>query len=359
MTCLAILVNYHCIDLILAAVASIATDPECDWIHVVDNSEDAAEAALLRDKLPPKARLIVSPRNIGFGQACNLALKGMRPDAVLLLNPDAKLRPGALRHLKASLKAHKHAAAVGPRVYWDEDEKFLMPPSTYPSKLGFLTELLGRRWPWIEQFRAANFRSKSVIYWTRKQAVRVSALSGGHVLLRFNALIDVNGLFDPQFFMYWEDTDLMRRLHDKNWQLLMEPQAKAVHAYEHADGKDRLLADGWVAYQNRYFSHVFWQHLIRFCVCFSPPEVLHFKRIEPNAHADVCIEMPERLNCAWLMEISPSKEFIPSIGYFGHGAQALIPGHLAMRLRGRDYYVRVRNLQSPTQSTSLYRFCNR
>ncbi len=358
MNCLAILVNYHCADLILEAVASIAADPECDWIHVVDNSEDAAEAALLKDKLPTKVRLIVSPRNIGFGRACNLALEGMQPDAVLLLNPDATLRPGALGQLKATLLAHKSAGAVGPRVYWDEDENFLMPPSTYPSSVGFFVELLGRRWPWVERLRAAHFRNTSLTYWTCEQPVRVAALSGGHVLLRHKALLSANGLFDPRFFMYWEDTDLMRRLTDKHWQLWMEPRARAVHAYAHSDAKDRMLVAGWDVYQDRYFSHFFWQWLMNFCVGASTPNAADFKRIQPNADSDVWIDMPERRNCAWLMEISPSQKFVPSIGLFGHGTRGVISGHLTARLTGRDYYVRVQNLKSPTQSTRLYKFCS-
>lgn len=358
MDCLVILVNYHCADLILKAVESIAADPECDWIHVVDNSEDAAETALLQEKLPPKARLIVSPDNIGFGRACNLALEGLQPDAVLLLNPDATLRPGALRQLKETLLANKKIGAIGPRVYWDEDEHFLMPPSTYPSRLNFLVEHLGRRWPWIEKVRATNFRNTSIKYWTCKKPVRVTALSGGHVLLRYQALVDVNGLFDSRFFMYWEDTDLMRRMSDRRWQLWMEPRAHAVHAYVHSQSKDLMLAVGWDVYQDQYFSNVFWRWLKEFCSNASVLRAPNFIRIQPAENSDLRLDMPERENCAWLMEISPSQAFIPSIGFFGYGIKAVIPGHLVTRLMGRDYYVRIKNLNNKTGFTSYFVFSN-
>lgn len=120
MNCLAILVNFHCAELIVGAAHSLAVDPQCDAIHVVDNSESEQEAAWLRQNLPQHAKLIVSETNLGFGGACNLALQGTCPDSVLLLNPDARLHEGALGRLKDVLVNQKEVGAVGPRVFWDD-----------------------------------------------------------------------------------------------------------------------------------------------------------------------------------------------------------------------------------------------
>lgn len=342
MTCLAILVNYHCAQLIVDAVKSIADDAECDWIHVVDNSESEVEAEWLRKNLPHKAKLLVSLQNIGFGRACNLALDGVQPESVLLLNPDARLLPGALARLKLTLGEFDKVGAVGPRVFWDNAQKFMLPPSTYPSRVGFCLNLLGQRWTWLAAIKAKKFRRKSLHYWTTSQPVSVCALSGGHVLLRHDALVSVGGLFDPQFFMYWEDTDLMRRMSDGGWGLLMEPRAKAVHWYEHTAHKDQLIEQGWPAFSDKHFSGWFWHKLTRFVQASRKAAVTDsFTFLASSNDAGFEIKVPQALQAAWLLEVSPSRDFIPSIGLLGTGPLAFLPINLAERFKDRDYYLRV------------------
>jgi len=357
MKCLAILVNFHCAKLIVEAVDSLAHDPECDWIHVVDNSESELEAAWLQKNLPARVKLIVSGTNIGFGQACNLALEGIHPDSVLLLNPDARLMPGALGWLKKTLSTSKDVGAVGPRVFWDDACHFLMPPSTYPSKQGHVTDLLGHRWAWMNAMKAKQFRRKSMIYWSANNPVRVSALSGGHVLLRYQAVISVSGLFDSAFFMYWEDSDLMRRLNDGGWKLFMEPCAKAVHWYEHSASKDQMLDHGWPAFREKYFSNWFWRKLTHFAHSRRRgSRTRNLTRLTSPTATGFIMKVPTHLHASWVLEVSPSIEFVPSIGRFGHGPEALLPIQLATRFKDRDYYIRVGGVDSLSDGYETFVF---
>ena len=66
MKCLAILVNYHGARLICDAAESLAGDPACDEIHVVDNSVCADESTWLREQLRPGVRLTVSAEKPGL-----------------------------------------------------------------------------------------------------------------------------------------------------------------------------------------------------------------------------------------------------------------------------------------------------
>ena len=91
-----IVVNYRCAGLTFRAVESLLADMPQAPIVVVDNSVDSVEAAALRAGLPGQARLVLSPRNIGFGAACNLGIQEGRTDYVMLLNPDARVFRGCL-----------------------------------------------------------------------------------------------------------------------------------------------------------------------------------------------------------------------------------------------------------------------
>ena len=63
------------------------------------------------------------------------------------------------------------------------------------------------------------------------QAQKVNWIFGCCLLLRKKAL-DEAGLFDENFFLFLEDTDLCRRMWKKNWQVWYVPQAQVVH-YPH------------------------------------------------------------------------------------------------------------------------------
>ena len=104
---LSITINYKSSALTLRAVQSVLDSESLGPVQVVvvDNSEDEAERERLRDSLPSGVILLVSPENIGFGRACNLAFERFEADQIMLLNPDARLLPGCLSRLQQMLSA--------------------------------------------------------------------------------------------------------------------------------------------------------------------------------------------------------------------------------------------------------------
>lgn len=342
MKCLAILVNYHCGDLLLGAVRSIAGDPACDRIHVVDNSASPSETALLSNALPAKAQLTSCVHNLGFANACNLAFESDDAESILLLNPDARLLPGALARMKATLVNNPRLGSVGPRVFWDDARQFLLPPTTFPSATSHALDRLSTYFPRIGAWYSNRFRAHALRYWRTSEPMLVNALSGGHVLLRRTAVEAAGGLFDPAFFMYWEDSDLMRRLKRAGYQLSMEPAAGAIHYYSHSSTKDALMAQGWLVYAAKYFDGMRWhlfERLLRHLPMRSSRE--NWPLVQSGKDGVLAIEVPAPLTEGWLLEFSPSPLFIPSMGRIGNGPHAEVPAELARRFSGRPYYLRL------------------
>jgi len=342
MKCLAILVNYRCAGQLVDAARSLADDPACDRIDVVDNSEDTAEADWLRAHLPVGVQLSVSERNLGFASACNLAFAADDSDCVLLLNPDARLLPGALARLKETLAENPRLGGVGPRVFWDDECRFLLPPTTFPSPGSYLWDRLALHFPALGEWRAARFRARALHEWRAASPLRVNALSGGHVLLRRVAVEAAGGLFDPAFFMYWEDSDLMCRLASADFALCLEPRARAIHHYAHSPGKDALIGRGWAAYAAKHFStrgwRLFERSLRRLPVPAPAPADPVILR---DAGQAIEIVVPEALWTGWVLEYSPAPSFVPAIGHFGTGPVARLPAMLAARFSGRDFFLRL------------------
>ncbi len=226
--------NYKSAALTLQAVQSVLASSTAGRVRVVvvDNSADRGEAAALAQLLPPGTERIVNEHNAGFGNACNQVYQGAREKYVLLLNPDTRLLPGALGRLR-ELCEQEGVGAVGPQIYWDDNLHFLLPPSCWP--LHFcLAPGLSRLHPEARVKRLADglWRSYQIRVWQAEGPLPVLNLSGGHVLLKREAVERAGGLFDPRYFLYFEDTDLFLRLRKAGYRLWVEPRARVVHYYD-------------------------------------------------------------------------------------------------------------------------------
>ena len=347
-----ILVNYYTARHILEAVASVIAQQYSaeTELFVVDNSVSETETALLEANLPTTVTFIRNAENIGFARACNLAFEHANGEFILLLNPDARLLPGALPKLAETLSHHADAGAVGPRVYWDDERRFLMPPSTFPSVLGFCQEAVSRAIARLSAYPSMQFRKKALQAWTSDTVLPVDALSGGHMLIRRSAIERSGGLFDPQFFMYWEDSDLMHRLKQNGYRLYLEPTAGCLHYYEHSPKKDQRIARGWPAYLHKN---------LRKSAGFRLADALN-RRLPPVRTPDIApltpqdgklsFPVPTEIQDAWLLEVGTSPQLIPAIGHFGSGPIAEIGTTLFQRLQQKKYFAR---LSAPTRRPNL------
>jgi GT2 family glycosyltransferase len=198
--------------------------PECG-VYVVDNASTDGSADLVA-QLFPEATLLRQSSNLGFAAGSNVAMRAALDagcDAVMLLNPDARLVPGTMQRLMSILAGRPQAAAVQPVVLREDGLVNTMGnPVHY---LGF--SMAGgngisvadaeRELPWL---RADALRD----------AVEVPACTGAAVLLRATALSDV-GLLEEELFLYHEDLELSLRLRRAGWSLLLCRSAEVVHDY--------------------------------------------------------------------------------------------------------------------------------
>jgi len=323
---LTIIVNYRSRDLTLDAVDSVLKSVSIGPVEivVVDNSEDKDEAAILRSHLPAEVKLLVSPENLGFGRACNLAFEQFQGELILLINPDAKLLPGCLVRLQRTLLSSNNIAAVSPQIFWDDDLKFYLPPSIPVFYLDFQAFFDSwRPQATINRFLSAIWRYHSIKVWQSRKPVTVNNLSGGLVFLKGEAVRKAGGLFDPRFFLYCEDTDLFLRLRKAGYTLLIEPRARAVHYYDQCGSREwewkrSLMAGSKEIFLEKYKGR---KHNFSKALChFRLP--IH-RDIEgpgpPDFASPFTLKIPGHLQGRWLFEWSPNPSFIPAVGNFGEG----------------------------------------
>lgn len=193
-------------------------------IVVVDNG--STDGSPERAALAPHVELVRAPGNIGYGRAVNLGATTLRDDEqwILVCNPDTVARPDTVEKLLAAAAEHPEAGALGPRIREPDDSIYPSARSLPSIRTGIGHALFSGVWPSNPWTRRYQQRDVS----TSDTPEAVGWLSGAFMLLRREAFESVSG-FDPDFFMYFEDVDLGRRLAAAGWTNVFVPAAGVVH----------------------------------------------------------------------------------------------------------------------------------
>ena len=189
-------------------------------VLVLDNASDDGSADAVRawiagaGEFGSRVRLIERDRRAGKAENDSMLLREARGELCLLLNEDSELRPGATEALIAALEADSKAAAAGAR---------LLSPSGDELACAWRLPGLGTA------LASALFLHRRLVTESNGQEVReVGWVQSSAMLVRRDAAEQV-GYLDPRFFVYSDETDFEKRLHDAGWRILFVPAAKAVH----------------------------------------------------------------------------------------------------------------------------------
>lgn len=206
----------------LAAAEGAAAGWDAAFTLVDNGSSDGTVEAVHRDR--PRWRVLVLPENPGYGAALNRGLLAMPSRYCLALNADVRLHTDALRRLRRFLESHPECGLTGPALVYPDGRP---QPSArrFPTLAGALAELAGG--PAVVPTRVWE----RWFYFGDRDLTRdtlVDTISGAVMMVRGEVFEKVGG-FDEGFWMYFEETDLCRRLHDAGIGVGFCPAARAVH----------------------------------------------------------------------------------------------------------------------------------
>ena len=254
----ALIVNYNSAALTRDCVASLRTQrlfrpdgsPGEIEILVVDNASQPADRALL-DGIA--ATVLYRDDNRGYGAALNTAFSHARGEFILFSNPDTWYFPGALPTLIDAYGRLPHCGAVGPRLWWDHNQKFLLPPSDPVTLLTYLQGTAAHLWPWWRRHWERRWLERALFYWQSQPPLIQEMLSGACILTRREVLAACGG-FDEGFHLYYEDTDWCRRVRQHGYRLYYVPTADVAHLYNQSARHDPTTAErAFATSAERYF----------------------------------------------------------------------------------------------------------
>jgi N-acetylglucosaminyl-diphospho-decaprenol L-rhamnosyltransferase len=222
-----VILNYKTADFTNDCLDSLASEIEPGIVVIVvdnaspDASGDAIAAHIARRGYGDWARLVRSPLNGGFAAGNNLGIRAVLADAYMLLNSDTLVKPGALRELRAALKARPDAGMIAPSA---EDGAGALQETcfTFPHPV---TELLRTAKTGVI---SAALRRYDVPARCADTPLEPDWVPFAAVVIR-RSVIDMVGLLDDGYFMYFEDLDYCLRVRAAGYGILYWPRARIVH----------------------------------------------------------------------------------------------------------------------------------
>ena len=159
-------------------------------VLIVENSDNRD----FKDKIEKKYANVVcilAGENLGYAKGNNLGLSKVKTKYALILNPDAVLQKDAIDNFFYTVKKYPNFAIIGPAI---QEEKNL----------------------------------KNDLLTSSKDLIEVENVKGFAMFLNISQFDEIN-FFDKNFFIYFEEIDLCRRLRQKNKKIYLDPKIVIKH----------------------------------------------------------------------------------------------------------------------------------
>ncbi|MEA2210286.1 MAG: hypothetical protein QOF83_234 [Solirubrobacteraceae bacterium] len=190
-----------------------------DELVVVDNQSVDGTADVAR-RHPAQPTVLDTGANLGYGGGCHAGARTTAAPLLLFINPDSRLEPDCLAHLRA-------ASARFPE--WHAWQAAVLLPGDRINTDGGVVHYLGMGW--------AGDCGKPVS--DMPASPREVAFPSGAAMVVRRSRWDALGGFERSYFMYCEDLDLGLRIWLSGGAVGMVPQARMVHSYDFDKGIEK------------------------------------------------------------------------------------------------------------------------
>lgn len=193
-------------------------------VILIDNYSTDSSVEIIKS-LPFDLKLIQNNSNIGFARACNQGIKQAKGKYIFLLNPDTKLLNDAfsifINFMKK--KENEEVWCVGAKLF----DKSGAPSKSYgrfPNLVDVISEQIGVKGLLLKLFGNNYLKKRNLI----KEQKIIPFVMGCNMFIRKSDLEKI-GLFDEQFFLNFEETELSWRAEKLGYKSMILPEAKILH----------------------------------------------------------------------------------------------------------------------------------
>ena len=201
----------------------------------VDNASKDNSVEVIKSKFPD-SRLIQNKYNVGFGRANNQAIRLATGRYILLLNTDAFVAPDSLLKTTDYMNSHPSCGILGVRLVGSDG---ILQPCCRYFPLPWNTFLL--------RTGLANMTDSVQIVddmaWAHDEVKSCEWVVGCYYLVR-KELIDQIGLFDPRYFLYFEEVDHCFAAKKAGWDVVFYPHTTVIHLGGESAKSEGAITEG-------------------------------------------------------------------------------------------------------------------
>lgn len=210
-----IIVNYNTCILTRNCLQSIfEQSKDIDFeVIVSDNGSTDGSIEMIKNEFP-QVFLIENNANLGFGKANNVGYKYAKGKYIFLLNSDTILLNNAIKIFFDVMQIlPSNIACVGCSLV-NKQGDLIHSYGNYPT---FWNELLRRPFAFLKKFVKINQGFDTSPYIPiNNECFIVEYVTGADLFIRKN-VIEQCGLFDEDFFMYYEETEMQYRYRQNGY----------------------------------------------------------------------------------------------------------------------------------------------
>ena len=229
-----IIINYNTLDLTKDCIDSVfnhTTGVLYEVILVDNGSTDGSKSVFEKDT---RIKYYYNPTNLGFGNANNIGFKLASGKYIFLLNSDTYLINNAVYLIWKQMEdleslGYNNIACAGSMLL-DRDGRVIHSYARFPSMIQALIKESVLLFLWRIHIIRNIPSSSNYDYETNSRAsfFDVDYITGADLMIRSDVAKQF-GLFDPEFFMYYEETEMQHRYMLKGYRRIICTAPQIVH----------------------------------------------------------------------------------------------------------------------------------
>ncbi len=213
-----VILNWNGLSMMRRFLGGVVRHSSGAEVIVADNGSTDGSVAWLKTEMP-EVRIIQLPRNYGFAEGYNQALRSVESEYFLLLNSDVEVREGWLQPMLTYMDFHPETAACQPKLLCQtKPDSF-----EYAGASGGYLDRLG--YPYC---RGRVFSSVETDCHQYDDIAHCLWATGACLLIRSKDYWDAGGL-DGRFFAHQEEIDLCWRIVARGRDVVCVPESVAYH----------------------------------------------------------------------------------------------------------------------------------
>lgn len=215
------IVNYNTRDLTSNCINSILSKKWKNDVEIwlVDNASTDGSFEMIRREFP-NVKLIKNSSNTGFGAGHNLVLKENEGDYYLVLNSDCKLEDNVIDEMVKFMEKNSDCGISSCKIL-GFDGKLQPNSGDLPFGWALFSWLFN-----LDFFGGKSFHRIDPLYY--EKAHEVGWVSGSFMMIKDKVIKKV-GLFNENYFMYFEDVEYCFRAKNKGFNIMINPEVKIKH----------------------------------------------------------------------------------------------------------------------------------